>query len=396
MNDSSPQAVRAEPLPGSPPHLFSPNPSTPRVRRPPRLSRNALIKLVVGTVVMIVVAVLLWQWLLDRWAHVSVDDARIGATLVTVSSAVSDVVIDVPIDAGDRVTAGQLLIGIDTSKTGLELKEIDADLAALDSQQAQLRAQEDLLRKQLLAKSDSAAAQLVAAQADQKSADAAYSNAKAVFDRVGSLRDSQIATAEQYDQAQATFIQAQQQDLHAQAMVRTAEANVAGAEADKAQIAVLDRQIEGLTAQRAAKQAERDQKLVDLDQRQIKAAFGGVIDATFVHSGEFVTPGQRVLIYHDPHTVWVDANVKETDVRDVKIGAPVAISVDAYPGRVFEGRVAAVGNATDSQFALLPSPNPSGNFTKVTQRLPIKIAVDQVDDLLRPGMMVEAVIDVVH
>jgi membrane fusion protein, multidrug efflux system len=92
--------------------------------------------------------------------------------------------------------------------------------------------------------------------------------------------------------------------------------------------------------------------------------------------------------------VWVDANVKETDFRKLQLGARASIAVDAYPGRVFVGKVVRLGEAATSQFALLPSPNPSGNFTKVTQRLPVRITVAQDGALLRPGMMVEVEIDV--
>lgn len=361
-----------------------------------RSRRSLVVKLLIALVALAAIVAVVWPWLAERWAHVSVDDARIGASLVTLSSAVSDVVTKVPVDTGDHVSAGALLVAIDSATTTLELNQVDAEIEALASQQAQLRAQEDLLQKQLQSRSDAAAAQLAAARADQKSANAAFVNAKSAFDRVSALRQRQVAAAQEFDQAQAAFIQAEQQELHAEAAVRSAEASAAGVEADRAQTAVLDRQIEGLGAQVKAKQAERSQKLVEIGQRAMKAAFDGVIDATFVHAGEYVTPGQRVLIYHDPAKVWVDANIKETDVRKVKVGAPATISVDAYPGQVFQGHVVAMSNATTSQFALLPSPNPSGNFTKVTQRVPIKIAVDQRDDLLRPGMMVEASIDVVH
>ena len=119
-----------------------------------------------------------------------------------------------------------------------------------------------------------------------------------------------------------------------------------------------------------------------------------VIDSTFIDAGEYVSPGTRLLIYHDPSTVWVDANVKETDFRRLTAGAPAQIAIDAYPNREFRGEVVRIGEAATSQFALLPSPNPSGNFTKVTQRLPVRISIEQQDGLLRPGMMVEVSIDV--
>ena len=119
-----------------------------------------------------------------------------------------------------------------------------------------------------------------------------------------------------------------------------------------------------------------------------------VVDKTFVKVGEYVTPGQRLALVHDPSKIWIEANIKETEIRRLKIGQKVEVSIDAYPGTGFEGRVLSVGNATTSEFTLLPSPNPSGNFTKITQRLPVRIAIDQQQGLLRPGMMVEIYIDV--
>jgi membrane fusion protein (multidrug efflux system) len=90
----------------------------------------------------------------------------------------------------------------------------------------------------------------------------------------------------------------------------------------------------------------------------------------------------------------VDANVRETEIRRLRLGQRALITVDAYPGEVFEGRLTRIGSAATSEFALLPSPNPSGNFTKVTQRLPVRIALDHTDGKLRPGMMVEVDLEV--
>jgi membrane fusion protein (multidrug efflux system) len=113
------------------------------------------------------------------------------------------------------------------------------------------------------------------------------------------------------------------------------------------------------------------------------------VDQTFIDEGEYVTPGQRLLMIHDPERVRVEANVKETNIRFFRPGKKVAITVDALPGRRFEGTVTRVGQAATSEFALLPNPNPSGNFTKITQRLPVRIAVRQEGGELKPGMMVE-------
>jgi len=99
-------------------------------------------------------------------------------------------------------------------------------------------------------------------------------------------------------------------------------------------------------------------------------------------------------MYHAPDDIWIDANVKETDFGRIRVGSQASITVDAFPGRTFEGEVVGMGGAATSQLALLPSPNPSGNFTKVTQRLPVRVSIDASDIELRPGMMVEVYVDV--
>lgn len=155
-----------------------------------------------------------------------------------------------------------------------------------------------------------------------------------------------------------------------------------------------------LAAQRAAlpigesrRAAEIDARIrslrLDLEDRVVRSTSRGVIDRTFVEPGEYVGPGQRLLLMHDPAGVWIEAHIKETQLRRVAVGQRVRVRVDAYPDEKFEGRVEQIGHATTSTFALLPTPNPSGNFTKITQRVPVRIAIAQRDGKLRPGMMVE-------
>ena len=119
-----------------------------------------------------------------------------------------------------------------------------------------------------------------------------------------------------------------------------------------------------------------------------------MIAKTFANKGEYVFAGQRLALFHDPDKIWIAANVKETDIADVELGQKADIVVDAYPERKFTATVYRIGRTATSKFALLPDPNPSGNFTKVTQRLPVRLLFDQKDVLLRPGMMVEVDIDI--
>jgi membrane fusion protein (multidrug efflux system) len=200
---------------------------------------------------------------------------------------------------------------------------------------------------------------------------------------------------QQYDEQSTRFLNAQQKEKVTAAHVEVARAALTLIETEAAEIEVLARQIDSLDAQKDVLLARRGKQLIELDDRNIEAAFDGVVDAVFVELGEYVAPGTRLLMYHDPSEVWVDANVKETEFRKLWIGAPATVKVDAYPDREFKGKVIRLGEAATSEFALLPSPNPSGNFTKVTQRLPIRVAIEQDDALLRPGMMVELELDVV-
>lgn len=339
--------------------------------------------------------VVVGNWLVYRWTHVLIDDSRIAAHLVTVSSEVSGRVTDVPVIMGDTVKKGDLLIKIDRSQAELENKAIEAQIKSIESEIEQLRAQQAMTRTQIARKIDAGKAEVAAAEAAHASSRAVLDNARAHYERIRTLSSRHVVSDEQLDQAQAELSTAEQQERSAAARLAAAKANLAVVEAQQAEIEVLDRQIAALEARKSAQIAQRDRNQIEIEHGTILADFDGVIDNTFIDAGEYVSPGTRLLIYHDPSDIWVDANVKETDFRRLKLGAPARITVDAYPDIVFTGKVVRLGEAATSQFALLPSPNPSGNFTKITQRVPVRIAVEQKDGLLRPGMMVEVSIDVI-
>ena len=368
--------------------------SAPPTTKKAGLSRG-LIRVLLAIAGLAVAAVLGWPWLAERWSHVAINDARVAANLVSLSSEVNGRVTTVSVIAGDRVEKGQLLASIDEAQALLEVQALDAQLTGIEAQQEQLRSQQAMIRTQVTAKLAAAQTQITGAEANHKASEAVLQNARSRFERVTSLVRSNVSSAQTLEEAQSALSTAEQQEQATAAGIETATANLAVIQSEEAQISVLDRQIATLDAQKAALAAERAQKQIDLARREIRAEFNGVIDSTFVDAGEYVSPGTRLLIYHDPGVIWIDANVKETDFGRIKIGAPAAITVDAYPAIEFRGEVVRLGEAATSQFALLPSPNPSGNFTKITQRLPIRVAIEQRGGLLRPGMMVELSVDVV-
>jgi membrane fusion protein (multidrug efflux system) len=208
-------------------------------------------------------------------------------------------------------------------------------------------------------------------------------------DRAEKLAPGGAITRARLDQTRAALETAKQQVLSAQADLENARAAVAEAEAAREELTVLQRQLAELGPEEQRLRAQRQRAALDLEDRTIVMPFDGVVDQTFVDEGEYVTPGQRLLMVHDPERIRVEANVKETDIRFFQPGKTVTITVDALPAQRFEGKVTRVGQAATSEFALLPNPNPSGNFTKITQRLPVRIAVKQAGGALKPGMMVE-------
>ena len=361
---------------------------------PPRRRRTRWTRLIV---IGGLVAVGIWlaaPWLAARFTQVHINDARIAAKVVTVSSEVAGRVTAMPVLVGDTVAEGDLVAAIDRASAQQQLDAVLSRLAATDAQLAELRARKVLLEKQLSARRDAALAGIAAAEANHEASLAVLTNARTRHERAIKLAEQNITSQQTLDESKAALDTAAQQERADLAAIESARASLAIVEADGEQMNVLESQIASVLAGRAGIEADRSLKEIDLAHRMIAAEFDGIVDGTFVDVGEYVTPGTRIAMYHAPDDVWIDANVKETDFGKIQVGSRASITVDAFPGRTFEGEVIGMGGAATSQLALLPSPNPSGNFTKVTQRLPIRVSIDAAGTEFRPGMMVEVSVDV--
>lgn len=357
------------------------------------LFKSRKLRIAAASILLILLAGALW--LLERSRHVYANDARVAAHVVAVSAEVSGKLIDLNVVPGQRVRKGQLLARIEPRDARFSLAEAEANLANLHAQEQQIRAQQAALRTRVGKATDASSATARAAEADVGVRAAELDVAQRSFERTKALLDRGFVSRARFDEDQARLRSAKESLERVRAQVASARATVGVTRSEGDQLAVLDKQIESIRAQKQALAAGRSQKQLDLARTEIRAQFDGIVDQTFVDAGEYVGPGTRILMYHDPTDIWVDVNVKETEFRKIAPGASATIEVDAYPGREFEARVSQLGGAATSQFALLPNPNPSGNFTKVTQRLPIRLNLRRRDDTLRPGMMVEATIDVV-
>jgi membrane fusion protein (multidrug efflux system) len=327
------------------------------------------------------------------YTHVIVDDARIAADMIAISSRVPGWVREVRVIAGDRAPSGEVVVRIDSRESELALAEIEARLASLAARRRELEARIVQVDATNSSQQDAQRARLEAARAALPAAEAERIFAESEYRRAQELMATGSGTRQRHDLTRALQDAARQKVLAAAAEIQNAEAQLAAAVAAREELTVLQRQLETLDPQQRELTAQRDRAALDLRDRTIAMPFDGSVDRIFVDPGEYVTPGQRIMLLHDPSKVRVEANVKETQVRFFRPGTAVTVSVDAWPGRHFEGVVERVGGAATSEFALLPTPNPSGNFTKITQRLTVRIRLEPPPPpgLLRPGMMVVVV-----
>ncbi len=317
------------------------------------------------------------------------EDARIRADMVTVASRVAGWVTRVAVQEGQDVAAGTVLVEVDRRDAVLALEELDAQRAALGAERARLEAEQALVRGQTESHLQSARAEREAARVAVSSLEPQRALARSELKRSQQLFEKKMASQSARDQAETQLQRVEREYRIAAANLEGAEARVREAEAERARLDVLAGQLAVLETRGTEIAARLSRQRLDLEDRVVKSPLDGVVDRKFVEAGEYVAPGQRLMLLHDPSQVWVEANIKETALRRLAVGQPVQVRVDAYPDETFEGRIERIGHAATSTFALLPSPNPSGNFTKITQRVPVRIAVAQREGRLRPGMMVE-------
>ncbi len=342
-------------------------------------------------VILLIVAALLWggYQLFGRLNYVYEYDARGGGTLIIVSSRVSGWVTERAVEQGSEIKKGQLLVQIDSRESTLKVRHYDVKLQGVKAEIDRLAAERTMVERQTNSRHDTQESEFQAAETATQALKAQRKLAMADFERSQSLLERKIIPRQSYDKDNAELQRLEGEVAEALAKQKAASAKLEEVEADRERLKVLDQQLSILLSQKNEYFILKDQQRLDLKDRTIQSIIDGVVDETFVEKGEYVNPGQRLMLIHDPLDIWVDANIKETQIRRVKMGQMVLISVDAYPDKEFKGTVKAIGNTTTGKFALLPNPNPSGNFTKITQRIPVRIAVEQQKIMLRPGMLVE-------
>lgn len=360
-----------------------------------RLSQRGFgVRYIIIGLVVIVGGIFAFREVHQRIIYVYEYDARIAGDMVTVSSRVAGWVTKLPVTEGQMVDGNQMLIKVDDRESNLLIKQLQAQKDAIAGQRDRLVAERKLVDSQTETRVNTQLAAVNAAKATVSALKPQLVNAQSQLAQDQALFKKKVISRRQFDQTRTTMQRIDGEYRTRVAELEEARNKLREARAETQRLAVLDSEIIILIHEEDELTAQLDRQRLDLKDRTIGSPVTGVVDRVFVEEGEYVTPGQRLLLVHDPKKVWIDANIKETDIRKVKVGQVADVTVDAFPDKNFKGRVIAIGNAATSEFALLPTPNPSGNFTKITQRLRVRVAIDQEQNLLRPGMMVEVFIDV--
>jgi membrane fusion protein (multidrug efflux system) len=331
-------------------------------------------------------------WL--RFTHVYEYDARVTADVFTISSRTEGWIAEMPTLEGTRVEQGQIVVRLDDRIAKLRRDGLVAQIEGVNADRERLIAERQVVESLLEARTGSRRQNVTASEKAIGALKADLDLAKLEVARNQSLFERRVVTERQLQQSQAALARLESEIQKLDADRLAAESNLEEARAERFRLAVIDRQIVGLKHQATNLEAQLAQQVVDVEDRIVRSPVPGMIARTFALPGEYVAPGQRILLLYNPAEVWVEANIKETQVGRLKLGQTVHVTVDAYPAEKFVGKVTRIGSATTARFALLPTPNPSGNFTKITQRVPVKINIVDMPKPLSPGMMVEVDIDV--
>jgi membrane fusion protein (multidrug efflux system) len=350
-------------------------------------------------VVLLAVAVIVTitrNWNAWEGGHVeqTTNDAYVRGDLTPLSTKVPGLVREVKVNDYQQVRRGDVLVQLDDDDYKAQVAQaaagVEAAKAALENNRRQRQLQDSKIER-ALAGIDQANAEIAAAQAGKDAVQADVTRTRAERNRQEALRRTNSTTQQKVEAAVAD-----EQRFTGQYASRDADlaqahtllrSNEAAAEAERRAKAVLESQDMQLVADLHAKEAALEIAQVNLGYTRILAPADGTVGERQVRPGQLVSPGTQVMTFVE-NIRWVAANFRETQLTNIKVGDPAEIRIDVYPGKVIKGRVLEIAPASGSQFALLPPDNATGNFTKVVQRVPVKIALDEpsLTTQLRPGL----------
>jgi membrane fusion protein (multidrug efflux system) len=349
-------------------------PEAQETATPAGRSKKKLVLGAIGAVVLSAAVYFAYDYITVGRFIVSTDDAYVGADMAIIAPKIPANVAEVPIVENQAVKEGDVLVRLDAGDYQLAVDQAGSKLAtqraAIATFDAQIRAAQ-ATKEQMRAQLDVAKANVVKTEAD--------------YERTKPLADRDFTSKATLDAAIAARDTARAQEKAGEASIQTADANIALLKSQKEQAEHVAKELEVALAK-----AQRD-----LSFTVIRAPFNGVIGNKSVQVGDYVTPGKRLAAVVPLDKVYVDANLKETQLAGITAGETAEVSVDALGGPALKGVVESIAPASGSRFSLLPPENATGNFTKIVQRVPVRIAVPAAaaQGKLRPGLSVVVDID---
>ena len=341
-----------------------------------------LLPLVIAAVVVLGLGV--WgvrRYLFSR-THESSDNAQVDGHITVIAPKVQAFIARVLVDDNQHVKVGDTLVVLDDRDLKVRLQQALADLANAEAAGGGRRQ-----GGQAGAELAVGQAQAAGARASVASAEAALRKASADLERYRGLAAQKIVAAQQMDAAQAAY----------DAATANLDAVKKQAAAAGSQVSAFGAAITGASARLASARANVDNARLQLSYAYISAPVAGVVARRSGESGSLVQVGQSLMSIVPDTEVWVTANLKETQLANLQVGDKAEFTVDAYPGHTFHAHITSLSPATGARFALLPPDNATGNFTKVVQRVPVRLDVDDPRDPktpLRPGMSVDVTITI--
>jgi membrane fusion protein, multidrug efflux system len=393
--------------------------------------QQSRVRIIIGVVILLALGAGLWAW--SSAGHESTDDAQVDAHMTQIAARVGGTVTKVSVDDNQLVEAGTLLVQLDPADYQVAVDKARAELA--DAEANALAAQSSVPITSTTAASnvttarggitqaqsgvaasekeiEAARARIVSAQARLREAEANAAKSARDVERLRGLLAKDEISQQMFDAAtataeaqKATVDSARSQVAEAEAGLRVAESKLAQAHAGESQAhAELQTaqtgpsQVTATKARASAAEARVQQARATLAQAElnlqyatVKAPVRGVVSKKSINAGQVVQAGQPLMAIVQLDDVWITANFKETQLKEMRPGQRAVVAVDAYGGKEYKGKVDSIAGATGARFSLLPPENATGNFVKVVQRVPVKIVLDPGQDpqhLLRPGMSV--------
>ena len=355
--------------------------------------RRKLLRILAITVITIAALWGLWYFLTQA-GRVSTDNAYVGADSAAVTALVSGPVQEVRVSGTQAVKRGDILIILDDADQRIALADAEAALRQARQRYGQADATADAARSRVAARG----AEISQAQARLRDADATVERARAELARRESIAGTGAVSGEELTAARASLKQAQAARDLAAAGVTSAQATRGSAAGD---LGAAEAVVRGTTIDTApdvaAAEARLDKAKLDLARTVIRAPVDGIVTNRQVQVGQRIAAGAPIMVIVPIATAYVDANYKESQFRKIRVGQPVELTSDYYGGDVvYHGKVVGIAGGTGAAFSLIPAQNATGNWVKVVQRLPVRIALDPKElkaHPLRVGLSMEATID---